>query len=218
MKRLSALIFLLTISGTVSGQISQSKELIAGRWDLAETIRDTTAGFELLTELTTEDPETTTLSDNSQQEVVFFFTPAGEFQELRFGHKYRSSYRFISNEVVIIGATTFQILDIGPKQLKIQRYEDEFIQLSEPDILVFEKSEKPFTLIKEYESHLSHHANGRKKEEGSYHNGFQHGVWKTWHPNGQLKTSREFLDGIPIGTWKTWDESGTLIEEKKHSN
>lgn len=216
MKRLLPFILLLTISGAVNGQISQSQALISGRWDLIEIIKDTTGDFQPLTELTTEDPETTELSDNSKKEVVFFFASAQEFQELRFGHQYRSSYRFISNEVIIIGSTTFRILEINPKRLKIQRYEDEFIQLGEPDILAFEKSEKPFTLIKEYESHLTYHTNGLKKEEGTYHNGYQHGLWKTWHPNGQLKTNRGFIDGIPTGTWKTWNEAGTLIKETKH--
>lgn len=218
MKRLSVLIFLLTISGTLSGQTKKSKELIPGRWDLTATIKDTTHGFKPLLELSTEDPETTKLSDTSQDEVTFFFTSSGEFQELRFGHQYRSTYRFLSEDVVIIGLTTFQILEITKERLKIQVYEDDGFQLAEPDILIFEKSDKAFKLIKEYEPHLSHHENGQKKAEGTYRNGFQHGLWKEWHWNGQLKTNRRFINGIPTGTWKTWDETGKLIKEFNHSN
>lgn len=213
MKRLLVLIFLLTIPGTLSGQIKKSKELIRGRWDLIERIEDTTHGFEPLLDLTTEDPETTKLSDTSKDEVSFFFTISGEFQELRFGHQYRSSYRFLSNEVVIIGVTTFQILQITEERLKIQRYEDDGFQLAEPDILIFEKSDRTFKLIKEYETYLSHHENGQKKEEGTYHNGYQHGIWKEWYPNGQLKSRKTFTEGRPTGIWKTWDESGNLLEE-----
>lgn len=218
MKRLLVLIFLLTIPGTLSGQIKKSKELIRGRWDLIERIEDTTHGFEPLLDLTTEDPETTKLSDTSKDEVSFFFTISGEFQELRFGHQYRSSYRFLSNEVVIIGVTTFQILQITEERLKIQRYEDDGFQLAEPDILVFEKSAKAFKLIKEYETYLSHHEKGQKKEEGTYHNGYQDGIWKEWHPNGQLKSRKTFTEGRPTGTWKTWDETGKLIKETDHGN
>lgn len=218
MKRLLVLIFLLTISGTLSGQIKKSKELITGRWDLIETIGDSTHGFEPLLDLTTEDPETTALSDTSKDEVSFFFTTSGEFQELRFGHQYRSSYRFLSNEVVIIGVTTFLILQITEERLRIQRYEDDGFQLAEPDILIFEKSAKAFKLIKEYETYLSHYENGQKKEEGTYHNGYQHGTWKEWHPNGQLKSRKTFTEGRPIGTSKTWDETGNLIKETEHGN
>lgn len=218
MKRLSVLIFLLTISGTLSGQSSKSKELIPGRWDLIETIEDTSSGFEPLLELSTDDPETTKLSDTSQSEVVFFFTSRGEFQELRFGHQYRSTYRFLSEDVIIIGETTFQILEITKERLKIRVYEDDGFQLAEPDILIFEKSTKPFKLIKEYETHLSHHENGQKKEEGTYHNGYQHGEWKEWHTNGQLKSIRSFTEGRPTGTWKTWDQAGRLIEESNKGN
>ncbi|GAB5524516.1 MAG: hypothetical protein Roseis2KO_23880 [Roseivirga sp.] len=218
MKRLSVLIFLLTISGTLSGQTKKSKELIAGRWDLTETIKDSTHGFEPLLELTTDDPETTALSDTSKDGVTFFFTYEGEFQELRFGHQYRSTYRFLSERVVIIGVTTFQILEITKELLKIQVYEDDGFQLAEPDILIFEKSAKPFKLIKEYEPYLSHHKNRQKKEEGTYHNGYQHGEWKEWHPNGQLKSIRSFTEGRPTGIWKSWDKAGKLIEESNKGN
>ncbi|MCE7992268.1 MAG: hypothetical protein HEP71_09820 [Roseivirga sp.] len=216
MKRLLALIFLLTISGTISGQINKSKELITGRWDLIETIEDTTHGFEPLLDLTTEDPETTELSDTRKDEVSFFFTSKGEFQELRFGHQYRSSYRFLTNKVVIIGITTFQIFEITEERLKIQRYDDDGFQVAEPDILIFEKSDKPFKLIKEYEPYLTYHQSGQKKEEGTYHNGYLHGTWKEWHPNGLLKSSKNFTEGRPTGIWKTWNEAGKLIKETNH--
>ncbi len=218
MKRLSGLILLLTISVTLSGQSRKSKELITGRWDLIETVADTTRGVGPLLELSTDDPETTELSDTGQNEVIFFFTPSGEFQELRFGHQYRSTYRFLSERVVIIGVTTFQILEITKERLKIQIYEDDGFQMAKPDILIFEKSAKPFKLIKEYESLLSYHKNGQKKEEGTYHNGYQHGEWKEWHPDGQLKSIRSFTEGRPTGIWKTWDKAGKLIEESNKGN
>lgn len=216
MKRLLVLIFFLTISCVVMGQTYKSEELIIGRWDLVEVIKDTTVKFEPLVELTTDNPETVEKSNPKNKEVVFFFTGTGEFQERFHGSQFRLSYRFLDKDIVIIGQSTYQILELTAQRLRIQLYEDDdFGSFIKPDISVFKKSRKPFKLIKEYEEHLSRHENGVKKKEGTYHNGYEHGIWQEWHPNGQLKSKRAFINGIPTGTWKTWDEAGKLIEEVK---
>lgn len=244
MKRLWVLFLLLTFCLSVNGQTNKSKELIVGRWDLVETIKDTTdTGFEPLLDLSTDDPETVSQSDPQDKEVVFFFTSEGEFQDKYHGQQYRDRYRFLSDDIVIIGKRTYQIIEITRQKLKIQSYEDdEFLSLNEPDILIFQKSEEPFKLIGEYQDHLSHYSDGQKKEEGTYHNGNPHDLWKVWYPNGQLKSQRTFRDGLPIGTfvyyhlngqkkeegtfnaysrqigvWKTWDEQGKLVEETNWS-
>jgi hypothetical protein len=241
-KRFWVYFLAITTASTLHGQVSESKASIPGRWDLVEVIKDTTIQFEPLTEITTDDPEEVEKSDPKDEEVVFYFGANNEFQEIFHGLQYRSAYRFISEDVMIIGETTYRILRLDKQEFRIQRYEEGLLSLGEPDILVFERSEKPFKLIKEYEEHVSYYGNGKKKSEGLYHNGREHGPWKQWYPNGQLKSEEMFRDGLPVGkfiryhengrihqvgfrdqftyptgTWKTWDEKGQLLEEVDHN-
>lgn len=218
MKRFWVYFLAITTASQLHGQMSEAKASIPGRWELVEVIKDTTIQFEPLAAISTTDPEDVEKSDPKDEEVVFYFGTNNEFQEIFHGMQYRSAYRFISDDVMIIGETTYRILRLDKQEFRIQQYEVALLSQSEPDILVFEKSEKPFELIKEYEEHVSYHDNSQKKEEGTYHNGNQHGLWKEWHPNGQLKTSRRFINGIPTGIWKTWDEKGKLLDEVDHNH
>ncbi len=58
--------------------------------------------------------------------------------------------------------------------------------------------------------------NGQIQTEGSYKDGKDDGLYKTWHKNGQLQQEGNFKDGKYDGLYKTWYEDGQLKQKIKY--
>jgi hypothetical protein len=113
---------------------------------------------------------------------------------------------------VVIGETTFKILQLSPDILKIQQFEE--MLLTVPDILVFQKRSSQFKPIAGFKYHVVNHENGQKKEAGQLFGNTPYGIWREWYENGQQKNLKVYVNGVPTGTWKTWDKNGKLIKEE----
>ena len=59
--------------------------------------------------------------------------------------------------------------------------------------------------------------NGDNTEEGSYQDGLQNGIWKSWFFNGKLNYQVNYVQGVPDGKFKLYYENGTLREEGIYS-
>ena len=55
--------------------------------------------------------------------------------------------------------------------------------------------------------------NGQKKEEGTYKDGKEDGLWTGWYDNGQKEIEGTFKDGKPDGLSTLWYENGQKRQE-----
>ena len=59
---------------------------------------------------------------------------------------------------------------------------------------------------------MNWYKNGQKKEEGTYKDGKQDGLWTSWYKNGQKMYEGAYKDGKADGKWTRWYEDGQKME------
>jgi len=57
-----------------------------------------------------------------------------------------------------------------------------------------------------------YYKNGQKKEEGTYKDGKEDGLWTYWYKNGQKMYEGAYKDGKADGKWTRWYEDGQKME------
>ncbi len=55
--------------------------------------------------------------------------------------------------------------------------------------------------------------NGRVEYRGKRRNGQMHGDWSFWRKDGSLMRTGSFRDGVQVGVWRTFDRTGGLVKE-----
>ena len=51
------------------------------------------------------------------------------------------------------------------------------------------------------------------REEGSYHEGVRHGLWRAWREDGSLRSQGTYVHGLRDGVWEAFGENGALLSE-----
>ena len=59
-------------------------------------------------------------------------------------------------------------------------------------------------LVKE----IKWYENGQKREEGTFKDGKEDGLWTLWHDNGQKEGEGTFKNGKQDGLWTLWHDNG----------
>ncbi|PIP54157.1 MAG: hypothetical protein COX07_06850 [Bacteroidetes bacterium CG23_combo_of_CG06-09_8_20_14_all_32_9] len=59
--------------------------------------------------------------------------------------------------------------------------------------------------------------NGDITEEGSYQNGMQNGLWKSWFLNGKINYEVKYVQGVPDGKYKLYYDNGYLRKQGYYS-
>ena len=57
--------------------------------------------------------------------------------------------------------------------------------------------------------------NVKHRFKGSYKNNEMHGFWEFFRKDGSLMRSGTFIEGKQTGVWKTFDRTGKLVKETK---
>ena len=57
--------------------------------------------------------------------------------------------------------------------------------------------------------------NGKTRYRGKNLGGKAHGAWKFFRRDGSLMRSGSFDQGRQVGVWRTYDKSGDLVKETK---
>jgi len=55
--------------------------------------------------------------------------------------------------------------------------------------------------------------NGRLAHKGRLRAGEMHGEWSFWRRDGSLMRTGSFTDGVQTGVWRTFDRTGALVKE-----
>ncbi len=69
------------------------------------------------------------------------------------------------------------------------------------------------SLWAQQQSYVDFHDNGKKRSEGMYERGLEHGLWQWWTTEGQLKEASYYWFGQLHGASKTWHPNGLLQTE-----
>ena len=64
---------------------------------------------------------------------------------------------------------------------------------------------------------LDHYDNGTIRFRGANLDGKMHGAWEFFRKDGSLMRSGSFENGAQVGIWRTYDRSGKVIKETDFS-
>lgn len=188
---------------TACGQKSQKNDLI-GIWRLAKKENAIKSQLSIIP-ISKKDSE----KKENKQEIIIRFNQNSIADFKQGNQNFKTDYS-IEGKRLSFGSSEYKILKLDSDSL-IMVEENQLM----PTTYHYFKSDKEFKTIKEYENIEEKYSNGQQKSKGTYHNGFEDGLWEEWYENGQKKSEKRFKDGIPVGTWKEWNVSGELINERK---
>ncbi len=200
------LIFSFTILIFCNACGKKNKDALIGTWELAKkenAIKSELSLIPISKDKNSEKKET-------KQEIILKFNDNSVLDFKQGNQSFKAKFRKKGKNLTL-GTTEYLILKLDNDSLIIVE-ENQLL----PTTYHYFKSKKKFTTIKEYENFEEKYANGQIKTKGTYHNGFEDGLWEEWYENGQKKSERKFENGIPVGTWKEWSDKGELINERKN--
>jgi len=187
---------------TVAGQKNQTG--LIGTWELHR--KENGIQSEMIIQISKGDD---TNKQENKSEIVITFGGNNIADFMQNSQSFKTKYKKHSDKLML-GTTEYNILRLDADSLILI----EANQLM-PTTFFYFRSDRKFETIKEFESFEEKYSNGKLKIKGTYHNGFEDGLWKEWYKNGQKKSEKSYKDGIPIGNWKEWDENGKLVKNKK---
>lgn len=195
---------IITLCLNACGQKGQNNDLI-GTWELAKAESDINSELSIIPITKSQDSGL----HKNKHEIIIKFNENSIVDVKQEEHIFKGNYSRNGNNL-ILGSSVYEILKLNPDSL-ILVDKNQMI----PTTYYYFKSDKEFSSVKEHENVEKRYSNGHLKIKGSYHNGFEDGLWEEWYENGQKKSEKRFKDGMPIGTWKEWNENGKLIYETK---
>ena len=76
------------------------------------------------------------------------------------------------------------------------------------------KEERTYLNGRETGMYRTWHSNGQKQEEIYQVDGVTNGRWLEWHENGQMEIKATAKDGCAVGRFQKWNPDGTIVEDQ----